>query len=246
MGLQHPPLHLLRGASLFLDFDGTLVEIAQRPDAVRVDARVHRLMESLRLRLDGQLGVITGRPASQVRQLLGAPAFIVAGSHGLEYQYPDGRLAVAPRPPALDAVAAEMHAFASVSPGVSVEVKPLGSALHYRAAPRAEAACRAVAARLAAKHDLAFQPGKMVAEVRATGGDKGEAIRTLMAEPVAHGTRPVFLGDDDTDEPGFAAAADLGGAGIRIGGGDSTAAAYALPNVAAALDWLELACEVLA
>ena len=233
-----PPAHLLTGAALFLDFDGTLVELAATPDAVAVDARLRALMTQLAAQLDGRLAVISGRSAQAIRALFGEPPFPVAGSHGLELSWPDGRGAAPSRPAAMDAVTAAMHALAHEHAGVVVEEKPLGVALHYRQAPAAAAACHALAERLAAAHGLALQTGKMMVELRPGGADKGAALAALMADPAMAGGRPLFLGDDDTDEPAFEAAARLGGAGVLVGPARPTAARYRLENVAAVLDWL--------
>ena len=235
-----PPADLLRGGSLFLDFDGTLVEIAQSPDAVKVDTRLAEIVRRLRERLGGRLAVISGRPVSQVRELLAAD-LLVAGSHGMEFASGDGRCGSPQRPGALAEVLKAMRDLASRHRGLIVEDKPLGVALHYRQCPAAEEECAGLAAELAARHALHLQPGKMMVEVRAAGGDKGTAIRTLMREPDMAGTRPVFMGDDHTDEPGFAAAAELGGAGILVGEPRETAARYRLEGVEAALAWLEAA-----
>jgi trehalose 6-phosphate phosphatase len=235
-----PPADLLDGASLFLDFDGTLVEIAERPDAVTVDARLRAVVHRLRGLLEGRVAVITGRAAGQVHALLGAD-LVVVGSHGMEFVAPDGARRGPERPVALDAVLAEMRALAARHAGVAVEDKPLGAALHFRQRPAAGAACERLAAELAGRHGLHLQPGKMMVEVRAGGGDKGTAIRALMREPGMAGTRPVFMGDDQTDEPGFAAAAALGGAGVLVGEPRATAARYRLAGVAATLAWLEAA-----
>jgi len=236
--MPEPPPALLGAASLFLDFDGTLIEIAERPDAVTVSARLARVMQRLLVGLQGRVAVISGRPAEQVGALLGQPIPIV-GSHGLEFGGDLARLGKGSRPPALVEALAAMRALADRRPDLLVEDKPFGVALHYRQCPAAEAECRALAEELAARHGLQVQPGKMMIEVRAPGGDKGTAIRTLMREtPFAQGT-PVFMGDDLTDEPGFAAAADLGGAGILVGETRPSLARYRLGGVAAALAWLE-------
>jgi trehalose 6-phosphate phosphatase len=239
LAVAAPPLDLLAGASLFLDFDGTLVEIARRPDEVRIDARLGALVCRVRERLAGRIAVISGRPAEQVRSLLGAELLVV-GSHGMEFLGRDGLSRVDP-PPALAGVAAAMDALARRHVGVLVERKPLGVALHFRECPAAEPDCVRLASSLAQDHGLHLQPGKMMIEVRAAGGDKGSAIRTLMSEPDMAGRRPVFMGDDTTDEPGFAAAAELGGAGVLVGPPRATAARYRLDGVAAALAWLETA-----
>lgn len=235
-----PPRDLLQAASLFLDFDGTLVEIAERPDAVTVSERLTSLVRDLLARLQGRVAVISGRPVAQLRALLDQPVIIV-GSHGLEF---DGAVAErnsAARPLALSAALEAMNELAARRRGVIVEEKPLGVALHFRQLPEAEDECVALASQLASRDGLHLQPGKMMVEVRAAGGDKGTAIRTLMQEPDMAGTRPVFMGDDLTDEPGFIAAAELGGAGILVGEQRETAAQYRLNGVEATLAWLEAA-----
>ena len=238
--IHTPPTDLLYHASLFLDFDGTLVEIAERPDAVRVDARLSAVMHRLHDRMEGRIAVITGRPAAQVRELLAAD-FVVVGSHGMEFVERGGARREPERPGTLDEVLAEMRGLAGRRPGVLVEDKPLGAALHFRQCPDAEAECVELASGLAGRHGLHLQPGKMMVEVRAAGGDKGTAIRALLREPEMAGTRPVFMGDDHTDEPGFVAAAELGGAGVLIGERRETAALYRLEGVEATLAWLEAA-----
>ena len=138
-----------------------------------------------------------------------------------------------------------MHDFATATRGVLVEEKPLGAALHYRAVPTAEAAATQLATRLATDAGLHLQTGKMMVEVRVAGADKGSALRQMMQAPALAGYKPVFLGDDDTDEPAMAAAATLGGAGILIGAPRATAAAWRLDSVADTLSWLEAATESL-
>ena len=245
MPLPIPPVTLLRGASLFLDFDGTLVEIAERPDAVRVDASLQALIKALHMRLHGRLVLISGRPASEVRRLMGFYACTVVGSHGMEFKWADGRAHAVDRPRGLDAALGAMRALAARLPGVVVEDKPLGAALHFRQVPAAEPDCVALAQDLADEHGLHLQHGKMVAEVRPAGSDKGGALGIVMAEPSFAGTRPVCMGDDLTDEPAFVSAAALGGAGILVGSNRPSAAVYGLPDVATALAWLEAACEAL-
>ena len=231
-------MDLLRGASLFLDFDGTLVEIADRPDAIRTSERLTAVLDSLGARLPGRLAVISGRPASEIRRLLDRPV-IVVGSHGMEFEAPIA--GAMDRPPALDRALESLRGLAAARPALIIEDKPLGVALHYRQVPEAEEECMELASALAREHGLHLQRGKMMIEVRAAGGDKGTAIKTLMREPDMAGTRPVFMGDDLTDEPGFVAAADLGGAGILVGERRETAAQYRLSGVEAALAWLEAA-----
>lgn len=244
--LPIPPTDLLRGSSLFLDFDGTLVEIADRPDAVSVDARLAELMRRLSGQLDGRIAVISGRAGAEVRELLGACVATIVGSHGLEFHRPGGQVEMVERPPALDRAAAAMRDLAAEIPGLLVEDKPLGAALHFRQVPSAEQASIALALRLAADFGLELQHGKMMVELRAAGGDKGSAVRALMREPPFAATRPVFMGDDLTDEAGFLAARTLGGAAVLVGPERSTTAEYRLGSVADTLAWLADACEALA
>jgi hypothetical protein len=159
----------------------------------------------------------------------------------MEFMGRDGTIAPIDRPTVLVEVENAMSRLAGSHPGTLVEVKPLGVALHFRRCPSAEAACVSLASGLAETHGLNLQPGKMMIEVRGGGGDKGTAIRLLMREPDMAGTRPVFMGDDLTDEPGFAAAAELGGAGILVGERRESAALYRLNGVDDTLAWLEVA-----
>lgn len=238
--LQPPPLDLLRGASLFLDFDGTLVDIAPHPDDVAVDGRLHAMVSTLANRLDGRVAIVSGRSIAQLDALFGGLTVATAGSHGAEWRASGAMPAPVDRPEALDRVLSAMHAFAEANPGIVVEAKSFGAGLHYRGAPGAEQAAHDLAARLAADGDLSLQRGKMVFEVRVPG-DKGAAIARFLDDAPFAGGRPVFLGDDLTDEPGFAAVAAAGGAGILVGEARDTAARYRLPDVAAVLNWLEQA-----
>lgn len=235
--LPPPPPDLLDHASLFLDFDGTLVEIADTPDAVDADG-LGTLLTRLAERLDQRIAIVSGRPVAEVAAHVAPARLVIAGSHGLEMAAADGTLVAPARTPGLDTALAAAAALAARHPGVLIEDKPYGIGLHYRRAPDAEADALALADDLAAAHGLLVQRGKMVAELRLPGHDKGSAVRDLMTEPERCATRPVFMGDDVTDEAGFAAAADLGGAGILVGAPRDTAARYILPDVAAARAWL--------
>lgn len=237
--LPPPPSRLLDGSSLFLDLDGTLLDIAERPDDVRADAALRALLAALANRLDGRLAVITGRSLDQVDAILGeaAAGLAVSGSHGCEHRW-NGVLAKPERPGTLDLAAERLHAFAADRPGLLVEEKSFGVALHYRLAPDAEAGARGLAADLAPELGLKLQEGKMMVELRVAGGDKGRAIYRLMARPAMADTRPIFVGDDVTDEPGFAAARELGGHGILVGAPRETAADYGLARPSDLRDWL--------
>lgn len=240
--LPPPPASLLDHASLFLDFDGTLIELAERPDAVKVDSKLQTLVTRLHERHQGRLAVISGRSIAQLDELLGPVARKIAlsGSHGCEHRW-SGISAQPVAPPELKSVAARMRAFAESHPGTLVEEKSFGVALHFRLAPSAEAAAGALAEALSREFGLFAQYGKMVVELRPAGGDKGVAVERLMRRTDLQGTRPLFLGDDLTDEPGFRAASAHGGAGILVGPPRVTFASYRLSDPDAVRRWLDSA-----
>ncbi|UAK25219.1 trehalose-phosphatase [Sphingomonas nostoxanthinifaciens] len=234
-----PPPPLLASNSLFLDFDGTLVELAERPDGVIVGADLLALLDRLMTALDGRLAIVSGRSIRQLDALLGpaAAAITLAGSHGAERRTPTEGYVAADGAASLHDVAQRFEAFAEAHPGVIVEVKSHGVALHYRLAPEREPAALGLAARIAADAGLILQHGKMMAEAR-VAGDKGAALAALMQLPGFAGSTPFFCGDDVTDEDGFIAARALGGGGILIGDPRDTAASWRLPGVAALHRWL--------
>jgi len=239
--LRVPPPLLPPEACLFLDFDGTLVELADRPDAVKADDRVRRIVERAQSYLHGRVAIITGREAGFVRAQMPLPGLAIAGSHGQELHFGDGRTRVPPAPISLNDLGDWLEAESRQHAGVLVERKLLGVALHYRMAPEAENWAHSVAGELAQQHGLDLQPGKMMIELRTSGSDKGGAIREFLSEPEFSGRMPVFLGDDLTDEPAFVAAAAAGGWGVLVGTARPSAARYGLPDVPALLDWLERA-----
>lgn len=240
LSLRRPPTELLRNGSLFLDFDGTIVEIVDRPDGVQVSAKLRSLLERLRERLDGRLVIVTGRVTAEIEGMLHPLVLAVRGSHGLEAagDFASGAPA---RKEGLDDLVEELRKLANEFPGIIVEDKPLGVALHYRQAPQAEEVCRAAIEKAADRLGLEIQLGKMVFELKPSG-NKGDALRQMMQQQPFAATTPVFLGDDLTDEPAFVAAQDLGGGGILVGDKLPTAARYQLQSVSDAVEWLESAC----
>lgn len=224
---------------MFLDFDGTLTEIVSHPGAVVVDARLRAVLERVIVELPGRVAIVSGRSIDELQRLLGPTSLAFGGSHGVELLWPDGTTSRPDRPADLGPVVREFQRLQKLHTGIVVERKPFGVALHYRGEPQAERACRDLAVAVARSSGLSLQAGKMVFELRAPGADKGSALRALLDDPAMRGTLPVFIGDDDTDEAAFIAAAELGGAGILVGPMRPTAARYRLESVDATLDWLE-------
>lgn len=238
--LPLPPSELLSGASLFIDFDGTLVDLIDHPDDVFADAALRQLLSRLVDRGGGGVAIISGRSIEQLDRMLGpvAQAIALSGSHGSEHR--SGGVIIRPeRPVALDVAAERFREFATRHPGMLVEIKSLGVALHYRQAPDSEAKASAFATDIGTMLGLTVQPGNMMVELRVPGSDKGSAVNRLMETPAMTGTRPIFIGDDLTDEPGFAAAKRLGGHGILVGKPRATEADYGLPDTIAVRAWLE-------
>jgi trehalose 6-phosphate phosphatase len=237
--LPRPPSTLLNGASLFLDLDGTLLELLDRPDAVVADEELRALLAGLGVRLDGRIAIISGRSLTQLDAILGpvAQAIALSGSHGCEHRW-RGATERPERPASLDAAGARFAAFAAGRDGVVLEEKSLGVALHFRLAPAAESDAHALAVAVACDTGLELQAGKMMVELRCPGGDKGDAVRRLMAQPPMAKTVPVFVGDDLTDEPAFLATQSLGGAGVLVGPARTTAAGFRLGDPAAVRAWL--------
>ncbi len=228
-------LALVRGDALFLDFDGTLAELGPDPDAIALPDAALAALERLAARLGGALVLLSGRDVRDLATRTPAAVWR-AGGHGLETVAPGAPLPGPPAPPAA-AVLAPLRAAAD-TPGVRLELKGPVAALHYRAAPAAEAACRAAAeTAAAAAPGLVAQAGKMVVEVKPATAHKGAALRTLMTRAPFAGRRPVMLGDDTTDEDAIAAALALGGVAVKVGPGPSAAPLRA-PDPAAVRAWI--------
>ena len=235
--LPPPPAALLQGASLFLDFDGTLTPIAATPDGVCVDGDLLSLLLRLREALNGRLAFVSGRSVATLREL-GFGDFLLAGTHGLEFAQPGAQVEAPARRPAVDKAEAAFNAFAQDKPGLLVERKSISVGLHFRGAPQWGEEAGELASGLAEQLDLSVQPGKMLYELRPGGADKGSAVHALMTRAPMAGGSPVFIGDDVTDEEGFIAATELGGAGILVGPPRATCAAFSLEQVAAVRHYL--------
>lgn len=241
--LAPPPEGLLEGAALFLDFDGTLVELADTPDSIVVEDDLPELLARLSRRLDGRLAIVSGRAVGDLERYLDCGGIAVSGSHGVELRMAGGGAPTMAASVDLDHVRAAVERFAGDVPGLVVEEKPAGIAVHYRQAPKEADNVERFMSDLAVQTGMALQHGKMVAELRPSGIDKGVAVRALMAEAPFAGARPIFIGDDVTDEHGFEAVKASGGHGILVGPARETAAAYRLGDARAVAAWLREAAR---
>lgn len=217
------PELLAPGCALFLDFDGTLVDIAPVPEAVTVPRGLLDTLTALQRQLGGAVAVVSGRPIEQIDAYLAPLSLPVAGVHGTERRDAGGRTHLQATH-ALDAVRTAAQALLREFPGLRIEHKRGSLALHYRQRPDLAAVCEArMRAAVEASPGLVLMPGKMVLEAKPGGASKGLAIEAFMAEPPFAGRRPVFIGDDVTDELGFASVQRQGGIGIKVGEGASVA-----------------------
>lgn len=240
---ERPPAALLDGAALFLDFDGTLVDLADTPDAVSVSAGLPSLLRRLCSRLGGRVAIVSGRAVRDLERHLDCSGIAISGSHGLELRLATGEHLPLAAPVGIAELRDEIARFAEAAPGLLIEEKPASIALHYRQAPHTEEEVNAFMASLAQRSGFVLQAGKMVLELRPSGADKGDALRTFMAQPPFAGSRPIFIGDDVTDEHGFEAAAAMGGAGVLVGPPRPSAARFRLDGVAEVAEWLEAAAR---
>ena len=238
---RHAPPPLAAGCALFLDIDGTLLELAPAPDAVRVDPGLATLLPAVRRKLAGALALVTGRGIRDVDGLFPFLSMSVAGQHGCERRDAQGTLHLHAKPgKTLAQLRALFTDFAARHEGLLLEDKGASLALHYRAAPQLAAHVhRTLREGVEATGivDYRLEPGKMLLEIRPEGRDKGTAIRDFMAEAPFHGRCPVFVGDDRADEYGFGVVDRMGGWSVKVGQG-GTHARYRLADVTAVRAWL--------
>jgi trehalose 6-phosphate phosphatase len=236
------PLTLRTDAvSLFLDLDGTLAPFVPDPNDVGPDLARNSLLRRMMQAVQGRMAVVSGRSIADLDRILEGIVTPLAGSHGLQRRNAHfDMVAVVPHL-SLEPATNEIIAFAKPFSGLRIEHKPLSTALHYRQAPELEPLIHTFTAEVAQRTGLKLQWGAMVAEFMTPGMDKGVAVKAFMTEQPFTGSIPIFVGDDLTDEDGFAAAQALGGIGVLVGPSRSTCARFRLNDVAAVHTWLERA-----
>lgn len=236
-----PELSFADDVAVFLDFDGTLVPIVDRPSLTEVPDDLRTSLQAVHAALGGALAVITGRSLADLDALLAPLRMPAAGIHGLEYRDNLGVIHATATTPLPDWARARITDLASTDPGLLLEDKHHSLALHYRQAPTQQHAVRAAIRDIIEKLGPGFvlQDGKMVLEIRPAGETKGTAVTRFMAEPPYAGRRPVFIGDDVTDEDAFEVVNTLGGYSIKVGPRTrGSAARYELDDVDTVREWL--------
>jgi trehalose 6-phosphate phosphatase len=238
-----PPARLpLTRFALFLDLDGTLVDFAPRPEAVRADATLLALLHTLSERCSGALALVSGRSLASLDAVMAPARLCASGLHGFERRDRGGTSHRHAAPPAanLDAIRHLMHGWVASHPTLFLEDKGVALALHYRTAPQLR---EFVEESLGALPDLSaaglrVQHGHMVVEVVPASVNKGTALAEFMREPPFRDRLPLYVGDDLTDEPAFHWVNLAGGVSVVVNPRRPSAAAAVLPSVAVVREWL--------
>ncbi|MGO4307689.1 trehalose-phosphatase [Cupriavidus sp. RAF12] len=240
-----PSLPLIEpNTALFLDFDGTLADLAPRPDLVQVEPELVGTLRALHTCLNGALAIISGRPVVELDYFLQPLRLPAAGVHGAEFRHGGERI-ITPPAPGIGPLLPHLEALVQRHPGLQLERKSVAVAIHYRQVPELEPLVRAaVADVLRDAVGLEGLPGKMVVEIKPAGVDKGDAIASFMRSPTFAGRMPLFAGDDVTDEAGFAVVRELGGVGVLVGQ-RASAATVSVTGPAALRCWLHRSAHAL-
>ncbi len=233
------PPHPQRDWAYFLDVDGTLIDIAASPSEIRVDQALLDLVSRVHAQTGGALALVSGRAIADLDFHLNLVNLPVAGQHGLESRDGQGKVFRHFVSPVCSKTVAQMiTSLQARHPGLRLEQKGGSLAVHYRMAPRLGGHLKQILSRYVEQSSgLQLQPGKMVLEIKPAGFDKGSAIREFMRSAPFCNRIPAFIGDDLTDEHGFAVVNEMGGVSIKVGPGKSRAK-YRLLDVGTVREWL--------
>jgi trehalose 6-phosphate phosphatase len=227
--------------ALFLDVDGTLLEIAATPDRVRVPGSLRNTLQLCSEREHGAFALLSGRSLDDLDELFAPCVFAASGKHGLEVRLSSGKV-IRPEidPSALDRARHWLLLLQKENRGLLLEDKGVALAMHFRLAAKLAPEVEVVMNEMVAELGEAFvlRPGKCVYELMPRGFDERSAIQLLMKEREFAGRMPVFVGDDPTDEVGFQAVNEMGGHSIRVGKLEETAAQYRFSSVSTVVAWL--------
>ncbi len=224
-----PPI----AAAYFLDVDGTLLEIKPRPEDVAADEDLRALLVELSVAADGALGLVSGRKIEDLDRIFAPLIFPAVGLHGAEIRFSGGARITPSEEGVMDGVRPPLMNFLAARPQLRLEDKGAALAVHFRQCPELGGEVLEFLSKLAGANGLAVQPGKMVAELKDARHDKGRGIAGMLARPPCAGRKPVFIGDDLTDESGFSFVNAQGGISVRAGAaGVPTHAQYFLRDPA--------------
>ncbi len=208
-------------SAILLDIDGTLLDLAPTPREVWVPPGLAKTLNRLLERTAGALALVSGRSLNDIDLIFAPEQFPAVGGHGAEMRVAGDSEAVATRAPPMDKeLKRRLAAIAKISPGILLEDKGYSLALHYRLAPHAEKAIYEAVSLIRAdlpNAPIEVLPGKCVCEIKHAGFTKATGVLELMTREPFKGRRPLFIGDDVTDETVFAIMPDLDGLAFSVG-----------------------------
>jgi trehalose 6-phosphate phosphatase len=207
----------ISSCAYFLDADGTLLDIMPRPEDVVADHGLRTLLAGLAGATRGALALVSGRAIKDIDRIFAPLIFPVSGLHGAEIRFPDRSRSGSPNDGAMNCVRRPLADFMAARPGLRLEDKGAALAVHFRQTPELAHEVLEFLGALAQQSGLAVQEGKMVVELKQAHHDKGKSIAALLAYPPFLGRKPVFIGDDLTDESGFLFVNAQGGVSVRVG-----------------------------
>src|SRR6266481_2084263 len=211
----------LEECAILLDIDGTLLDLAPTPREVWVPPGLARTLNGLLTRTSGALALVSGRSLNDIDLIFAPEEYPAVGGHGAEMRVSaDGEAAATRAPPLDKELKRRLAAIAKLSPGILLEDKGYSLALHYRLAPHAEKAIYEAVSLIRAElpdAPIELLPGKCVCEIKHSGFTKATGVLELMAHEPFKGRRPIFIGDDVTDEAVFGIMPDLGGLAFSVG-----------------------------
>src|ERR1700731_1818268 len=211
----------LDGCALLLDIDGTLLDLAPTPREVWVPPGLAKTLNRLLEKTSGALALVSGRSLNDIDLIFAPDQYPVVGGHGAEMRVAtDGEAAPTHAPPMDKELKRRLAAIAKLSPGILLEDKGYSLALHYRLAPHAEKAIHEAVSLIRAdlpNAPIEVLPGKCVCEIKHSGFTKAPGVRELMTHEPFKGRRPIFIGDDVTDEVVFAIVPEYGGLAFSVG-----------------------------
>src|SRR6478609_4774409 len=211
----------LSETAILLDIDGTLLDLMPTPREVWVPPGLVKTLNRLMVRTNGALALVSGRSLNDIDLIFAPDQFPAVGGHGAEMRLdPDSESVASHAPPMDKELKRRLAAIAKLSPGILLEDKGYSLALHYRLAPHAEKAIYEAVSLIRAdlpNAPIEVMPGKCVCEIKPSGFNKASGVIELMAHDPFKGRRPIFIGDDVTDESVFAIMPDFGGLAFSVG-----------------------------
>ena len=212
---------ILSETAILLDIDGTLLNFAPTPHEVHIPPTLRDTLQRLWDKTGGAVALVSGRSLDDIALLFAPLELPAIGGHGAEFSpYPGGDTEVIRLKPLDSTVKRRLAAVRDIGPGVLLEDKTHSLAIHYRLAPDKERAVRDAVTAICGgfpEGTLEILPGNKVIEVKQAGFDKGTAVRELMRYEPFRGRRPIFVGDDTTDELVFPVLPEFDGIGFSVG-----------------------------